>query len=81
MRPCTLSVVPARNDSLMATVARYSGMAFTIPAAVLVGYFGGSWLDGRFGTHALRIVGLILGAAAGLFQVVRQLMQDPGDGG
>lgn len=63
----------------MATVARYSEMAFTIPAGVVVGYFGGRWLDGRLGTHWLYILGLILGAAAGLFQVVRLLMQDPAD--
>jgi F0F1-type ATP synthase assembly protein I len=64
----------------MASVARYSEMAFTIPAGVVAGYFAGRWLDGRFGTHALYIVGLILGAAAGLFSVVRQLMREPGDG-
>ena len=63
----------------MTTVARYSEMAFTIPAGVIVGYFGGRWLDGRFGTHWIYILGLILGAAAGLIQVVRQLMRDPGD--
>jgi F0F1-type ATP synthase assembly protein I len=72
--------VPADKNSLMATVARYSGMAFTIPAGVVVGYFGGRWLDGMFGFHSLYIVGLVLGAAAGLFQVVRQLMRDPNDG-
>lgn len=64
----------------MAVVAHYSEMAFTIPAGVVVGYFAGRWLDDRFGTHSLYIVGLVLGAAAGLFQVVRQLMRDPGDG-
>ena len=64
----------------MASVARYSEMAFTIPAGVVVGYFAGRWLDGRFGTHSLYIFGLVLGAAGGLFQVVRQLMRDPRDG-
>ena len=63
----------------MATAARYSGMAFTIPAGVLVGYFGGRWLDGRFGTQWIYILGLILGAAAGLIQVVRELTRDPGE--
>jgi ATP synthase protein I len=63
----------------MAAVARYSEIAFTIPAGVIVGYFAGRWLDGRFGTHWIYILGLILGAAAGLIQVVRQLMRDPSD--
>ncbi len=77
---CTLLNVPARKDSLAALVARYSEMAFTIPAGVVVGYFIGRWIDGRLGTHWVYVAGLILGAAAGLIQVVRRLMEDPGDG-
>jgi F0F1-type ATP synthase assembly protein I len=46
-----------------------------------VGYFIGGWLDTRFGTHSLYVVGVVLGAAGGLLQVVRQLSQDSGDGG
>jgi F0F1-type ATP synthase assembly protein I len=72
--------MPERNDSLLGAVARYSGMAFTIPAAVVMGYLLGGWLDGRFGTHWLYIAGVILGAAAGLVQVVRQLTRDENDG-
>lgn len=72
--------MPERNDSMLGAVARYSGMAFTVPAAVVVGYFIGGWLDGRFGTHSLYIVGVVLGAAGGLVQVVRQLTQDQGNG-
>ncbi len=64
----------------MATVARYSEMAFTIPAGVVVGYFIGRWLDERFATQSLYVVGVVLGAIAGLFMVVRQLMRDPGSG-
>jgi F0F1-type ATP synthase assembly protein I len=65
----------------MGAVARYSGMAFTVPAAVVVGYFIGGWLDTRFGTHSLYVVGVVLGAAGGLLQVVRQLTQSSGNGG
>ena len=71
----------ARKDSMMGALARYSGMAFTVPAAVVVGYFIGGWLDSRFGTHSLYVVGVVLGVAGGLVQVVRQLSQDSGDGG
>jgi|HubBroStandDraft_5_1064220.scaffolds.fasta_scaffold560027_1 F0F1-type ATP synthase assembly protein I len=73
--------MPARKDSMMGALARYSGMALTIPAMVVVGYFIGGWLDTRFGTHSLYVVGVIVGAAGGLLQVVRQLSQDSGDGG
>jgi F0F1-type ATP synthase assembly protein I len=72
--------MPERKDSMMGALARYSGMAFTVPAAVVVGYFIGAWLDSRFGTHSLYIVGVVLGAAGGLVQVVRQLTQDSGHG-
>ena len=41
------------------------------------GILRGPRLDGRFGTHSLYIFGLILGAAGGLFHVVRQLTRDP----
>jgi F0F1-type ATP synthase assembly protein I len=64
----------------MGTVARYSEMAFTVPAGVIVGYFSGKWLDARFGTHWIYIAGVILGAGAGLIQVVRLLLKDPGNG-
>jgi F0F1-type ATP synthase assembly protein I len=65
---------------MLSAVARYSGMAFTVPAAVVVGYFLGAWFDTRFGTHSLYVVGVVLGAAGGLIQVVRELTRDSGDG-
>jgi F0F1-type ATP synthase assembly protein I len=77
---CKLLNVPARKDNPMALVARYSEMAFTIPAGVVVGYFVGRWIDGRLGTHWIYIAGVILGAVGGLYQVARRLMEDPGDG-
>jgi hypothetical protein len=64
----------------MAAAARYSQMAFVIPAAVVIGYYGGRWLDGRMGTHWISTAGVILGACAGLFNVVATLMKDPGNG-
>jgi F0F1-type ATP synthase assembly protein I len=73
--------MPERKNSMLGAVARYSGMAFTVPAAVVVGYFLGAWLDARFGTHSLYIVGVVIGAAGGLIQVVRQLTRETGDGG
>jgi hypothetical protein len=73
--------VAGNKNSMMAQISRYSEMAFTIPAGVVVGYFVGRWLDGRFGMHSLYIAGVILGAAAGLIQVVMQLLKDPRDGG
>jgi F0F1-type ATP synthase assembly protein I len=72
--------MPDKN-SMLSAVARYSGMAFTVPAAVVVGYFIGAWLDTRLGTHSLYVVGVVLGAAGGLIQVVRELTRDSSNGG
>ena len=63
----------------MSTAARYSEMAFVVPAGVVVGYFIGTWLDGRFDAHWMYVAGVILGAAGGLFHVVRLLTQTPKD--
>jgi F0F1-type ATP synthase assembly protein I len=67
--------MPERKDSMLGAVARYSGIAFTVPAAVVAGYLLGGWFDERFHTHWIYIAGVILGAAGGLIQVMRQLSQ------
>jgi F0F1-type ATP synthase assembly protein I len=58
----------------------YSGLAFLLPAATLVGYVIGYLLDKAFGTHFLFIPFLILGTAAGIVQLVREVTKDSGDG-
>ena len=46
-------------------------LAFMLPLAVVIGYFLGSWLDDRFHTTWLKLLGLLLGIAAGFVQLVR----------
>ena len=53
-------------------------IAFVLPAAVLIGWAGGALLDKWLHTHWIYIVGLLFGAAAGLFEAVRQAMQAGG---
>ena len=57
----------------------YSGLAFLLPGATLVGYAIGYLLDKAFGTHFLYIPFLLLGIAAGLVQVIRNATKDSGD--
>ncbi len=46
--------------------------------ATLIGLFGGSWLDGRFGTGPwLMIIGLALGAVAGIKSLMRLAPKPP----
>jgi F0F1-type ATP synthase assembly protein I len=57
-------------------VGEYTSLAFMLPASALIGYVLGYLLDKEFQTTWLYIVGLIVGIAAGLVQLVRQLMRD-----
>ena len=56
--------------------ARYSQIAFIIPAAVVVGLLVGKLFDYWFHTHWLFLVGIIIGAIAGFVDLIRMLMRD-----
>jgi F0F1-type ATP synthase assembly protein I len=62
-----------------ALVGEYTSLAFLLPVCTVLGYALGYLLDGEFGTTYLRFVGLLLGIAAGLTQLIRQLMRDTKD--
>jgi F0F1-type ATP synthase assembly protein I len=47
--------------------------------SALVGYGLGYLLDKQFGTTWIQIAGVIVGSAAGLLQLIRQLMRDTRD--
>lgn len=69
------------KKSPMAQAGEYMSLAFLLPAATVVGYVIGYWLDKAFGTHFLYLVFLILGIAAGFVQLIRQLQRNTGDDG
>lgn len=62
----------AKAIALMSTISSY------LVGSILVGIFGGRWLDSYFGTKSIfLIIGLFLGIGAGtygVFQVVRQFL-------
>jgi len=64
------------NSSFMATVARYTTLAFLLPSSTLAGYVIGYLLDKAFGTHFLYIIFLILGIVSGFVQLIRQVQRD-----
>jgi F0F1-type ATP synthase assembly protein I len=53
--------------------ARYSEIAFIIPAAVVVGLLLGKLLDYWLHTHWLFLVGVIFGAVVGFVQMIRMV--------
>ena len=59
------------------SLARYSGMAFQIGGAVVLGGLIGNWLDKQFEVpkHLFMTLFLILGIFLGLYSVVRGLLK------
>ena len=60
-------------------VGEYTSLAFLLPVSAVLGYAIGYLLDGYFGTTFLKIVFLLVGIAAGLLQLIRQLQRDTKD--
>ena len=46
-------------------------ISVTMLVPILLCYLGGAWLDGKFGTKWIGVVGFILGAIAGFQNVYR----------
>lgn len=58
--------------------ARYTNMAFsfgiTLTAGILLGLYGGSWLDRRLGTSPwMMLAGVLLGIGAGFHSILSEL--------
>lgn len=55
-------------------VLRLTGVGFYIAACLLLGIFGGLWLDGKLNTKPiLMIAGLLLGLAVAFYGVYRMI--------
>jgi F0F1-type ATP synthase assembly protein I len=64
------------KDNLVDQLGKYYSLAFLLPACILVGFVIGYFLDKAFGTSILKIVFLLLGVAAGIIEVIRELSKD-----
>jgi F0F1-type ATP synthase assembly protein I len=56
--------------------ARYSQVAFMLPAGTVVGWLIGAALDRWLHTTWLYLVGILLGIAAGFIELIRAVMRD-----
>lgn len=65
-----------KKESLPVQLGKYYGLIFVVPAAALVGYGIGYGLDKLFHTSFLKVVFLLLGVAAGIIDLVRELSKD-----
>lgn len=67
---------PGRKNNLWVQIARYSQLAFVLPAATVVGWAIGVGLDHWLHTTWLNIAGLLLGILAGFVEFIRTVMRD-----
>jgi len=68
--------MPKKQGNLYRQFGKYYGTAFLLPISMAVGYGIGYALDKLFHTAFLKVVFLLLGIAAGIIELVRDLSQD-----
>ncbi|MCF6410923.1 AtpZ/AtpI family protein [Pseudalkalibacillus salsuginis] len=62
------------------SMALMSGILSQLVGSILVGIFGGMWLDRRFGTAPfLMIVGLFIGLATGVYGMIKLIQRHFGE--
>lgn len=68
------------SKSSFNTMILTSSVLSYLVGPILVGVFGGNWLDGRFGTKPfMLIIGLLLGLATGVYGLIRLLRKYLGE--
>jgi F0F1-type ATP synthase assembly protein I len=70
---------PDKKESAWVTVARYSEIGFMIPASVIVGYLLGLLADHLLRTHWIYLVGIIVGAVAGFYSMIKRALASSKD--
>ena len=65
---------PKKNPGLQ--VGRYSHLALMLPAGTVAGWLLGSALDRWLHTSWISVVGLFLGIAAGMVELIRTVLRD-----
>lgn len=69
-----MSLIGPEGRRQLQLAARFATAGLELALAIVVGYFAGRWLDGRFGTTYVAYIGLLLGVIAGfrnLFSLAR----------
>jgi F0F1-type ATP synthase assembly protein I len=65
--------MPNKPDKSFFWLGKYLSLALTLPACVVAGYILGALADRWLGIPFLRALGIMLGMAAGLIQILREL--------
>ena len=64
------------KDDLVKGFGKYYAVVFLLPSAVAVGFGLGYLLDYWLKTGFFKIIGIFLGLAAGMIELVRELSKD-----
>ena len=67
---------PDPKKNAWVQVGRYSELALLLPAGTVVGWLLGSALDRWLHTSWIGVVGLLLGSAAGMIELIRTVLRD-----
>lgn len=70
---------PDADNRFWIQVGQYTSLAMLLPASIFAGYVIGVYLDKAFHTGFFKVVFLLLGIAAGMTELIRQLMKDTRD--
>ena len=65
-----------KPDKPLIWLGRYLSLALTLPASVVAGYILGALADHWLHVPFLRVLGILLGMAAGLIQILRELSRE-----
>jgi len=65
-----------KPDRPFVWLGKYLSLALTLPASVVAGYILGSVADHYLHASILRAAGILLGMAAGVIQIVRELSRE-----
>lgn len=67
-----MSFIGPEGKRQLKLAARFASVGFELATAVVVGYFGGRYLDGKLGTDPwLQVAGLLLGVFAGFWSLFK----------
>ena len=73
--------MPPKPDKSLFWLGKYLSLALTLPAAVAAGYILGTLADRWLHIPFLRVLGILLGMAAGLTQILKELSRETGKRG
>jgi F0F1-type ATP synthase assembly protein I len=68
--------MPSKPDGSLTWLGKYLSLALTLPASVVAGYVLGALINHWLHWPIVRALGILLGMAAGLIQIIRELSRD-----